>query len=222
MKNLETFIKTVQEGNIPECFPCELENKYGRSESLLFGYKARDSCTKVGMWAIITKQWTKKLAKWIGNRKCLEVMSGAGFLAKALKEHGVDIIATDDFSWAKDQHRDMKLVCEVENIEGKEAVEKYSNRDILIVSWPPYQGNHINLICDEWGNSKPIIYIGEGEWGCCANDDFFSNYKEGEDLQIDIPQWYGIHDYLSVGKWIGMKPVSEEEFQKTEAYKLLA
>ena len=35
-------------------------------------------------YALIDKTWTKKLADFIGNKKCLEIMSGCGCLSKAL------------------------------------------------------------------------------------------------------------------------------------------
>ncbi|MBC2581679.1 hypothetical protein [Clostridium sp. DJ247] len=48
---------------------------------------------------LISKQWIKPLAKWIGDRKCLEVMAGCGSISFALKQEKVNIITTDDYSW---------------------------------------------------------------------------------------------------------------------------
>lgn len=45
-----------------------------------------------------------------------------------------------------------------------------------------------------------MLYIGEWEGGCTANDDFFSSIQEIEDKEFDeavkhFKQWRGIHDY---------------------------
>jgi len=44
-----------------------------------------------------------------------------------------------------------------------------------------------------------LIYIGEGEGGCTADDMFFDRLDEWKHIEtIDIPQWDGIYDRLSV------------------------
>jgi hypothetical protein len=190
---------------IPEDSPLEALEIVWDSVSVgdsLDALSARTKCIKLGTWAIVDLKWTKQLANWIGNRKCLEVMSGAGWLAKALVMHGINIIPTDSYSWEKTQHKEAKMVYPVERIDAIESVKKYQDRDILIVSWPPYTDETICKVCDEWGTDKPVIYIGEGEDGCCAPGTFWQNFKEIESHpSIKIPQWWGIHDYLTIGRW---------------------
>ncbi|MBS4199128.1 hypothetical protein KHA93_05595 [Bacillus sp. FJAT-49732] len=53
------------------------------------------------MFANVTVDWVHHLAKWIGTRKCLEVMAGYGYLARLLNYFGVDIIATDNYHLMK-------------------------------------------------------------------------------------------------------------------------
>ena len=45
-----------------------------------------------------------------------------------------------------------------------------------------------------------IIYIGEGAYGCTGCDRFHALLdKEWERVgEVDIPQWSGLHDYLSL------------------------
>ena len=158
MNYTEQFINDIKIGIIPEYPPREFLDRpwddrlpFINDDGPLDSFKARQECTTRGMWAIIDKQWTKKLAKWIGNRKCLEVMSGAGWLAKALSIHGIDIVATDNFSWENAQHKEMTVVYDVENISGIQAVKKYNDKEVLIISWPPYDHGEICKICDKWG-----------------------------------------------------------------------
>lgn len=55
---------------------------------------------KYSSFILISKDWIKPFAEWIGQRKCLEIMAGHGMLSKALRDEGVNVIAvTDDFSW---------------------------------------------------------------------------------------------------------------------------
>jgi len=202
----QQFVESVKNGVIPEEPPIEsLESLYpfpiGASDQIMFSFEAREECTKRGMWAIIDKKWTKKLAQWIDNRKCLEVMSGTGWLSYALNHYGIDIIATDNGAWKK-AYSDARSMFPVQNIEATEAVKKYKDREILIVSWPPYNDKTICKVCKIWGKSKPIVYIGEERWGCCAPEIFWDHFRKIDDQpQIEIPQWRGMHDYLAIGYW---------------------
>ena len=207
MATLKQFVDNVKNGVLSDHAPYVYEmvdyNSFERPNDPLASSQARGECCKRGMWAVVDKHWTKELAKWINGRKCLEVMSGAGWLAKALDFHKIDIIATDDYLWKNGRHKDMKVVYPVEELDGLEAVKKYSDRDVLIVSWPPYESDAIISICNEWGNDKPIVYIGEDYEGCCATDLFFKNFKRSEEqTNIKIPQWWGLHDQLIIGYWI--------------------
>lgn len=155
-----------------------------------------------GMWAIVDKTWTKELADLIGGRQVLEVMAGAGWLAKALKEHGTNVIATDDASW-RDCHTLVQgngTVTEVETLDAVEAIKAYPNAEVLVVSWPAYKDQTIVDVCDEWGNDRPIIYIGEHLGGCTACTEFFSNF-EGHHLGIRMPKHMGMHDAVFEGYW---------------------
>jgi hypothetical protein len=164
-------------------------------------WEQRDICVSRGMWALVDQIWTKKLAEEIGDRTCLEVMAGYGWLAKALKEHGVDIVATDDQSWVGNRHTTGKPFDFVEDLEALSAVKKYADRDILIVSWPPYENERICKVCEVWGGSKPIVYIGEGGNGCTATDTFHRNFNGDESLEMRIPQWDSLHDFLQIGTY---------------------
>jgi hypothetical protein len=206
---LDDFVDNVKNGIVPEHSPIQ------GMDLDMYAWKARKECTDRGMWAIVDKTWTRGLARWIGNRKCLEVMAGAGWLANALNYHGVDIIATDNFSWNEKAHKKMKLVYSVEELGGIESVQKYSDRDILIISWPPYESNEIISICDEWGYEKPIVHIGEGMCGCNAPDAFWNRFN-ANDWSTEIPQWDGIHDYLCVGKWSKIKVNLGRELEEIE------
>jgi hypothetical protein len=163
------------------------------------GYHVKDKLRRLGMFAIVDKYWTKQLANWIDGRRCLEIMSGWGWLAKALSEHGVNIVATDDYSWG---HYEMiQQVHPIEQLDACEAVEKYNDAEVLLCSWP-YMDNDFTAACRLWGSNRPIIYIGEGYGGCTANDEFYEGFQElNEPVKIDLLSWNHIHDRVQIGHW---------------------
>ena len=143
--------KDLDKGIIPLEFPnpalysskewiAEFRAKY---ETLFIDDKHR-------MFALVDQTWTARLARKIGDAKCLEVCAGKGWLAKALATNGVKVIATDI-----DPHEDS--VFAIEQISANDAIDKY-NFDYLIISWP-----HMKVLESCFKKLKPmqkIIYIG--------------------------------------------------------------
>jgi uncharacterized UPF0146 family protein len=193
--NLHEYYQYIQRNEIPP-FPPKNINSFN-----YFEYRTKIT-TKYNLWTIIDKIWTKELANFINNNTVLEVMSGAGWLAKALLEHNIDIIATDNY----DKHynsSNVNLVHDVEKIDARDAVKKYKDvTDILLICWPPYNGVAILDVCQMWGPNKPIIYIGENYGGCNAPDEFFEHFQEIDNPPaIPMHRWYGIHDYVMIGHY---------------------
>ena len=194
MDERDTFMDDLVNYRVPKYFPSVRQDVFDMR------LEQRSQATRRGMWAIVDMTWTKKLADWIGNRKVLEVMAGAGWLAKALHDHGVEIVATDNGVWDK-RHEEMKRVFDVQRLGGLASVRRYPGSEILIISWPPYNSYSICRICSEWGPDRPIVYIGEGVGGCNAPDRFWKHFQEDESDLIYLPQWWGIHDNLMIGKY---------------------
>ena len=157
---------------------------------------SRDQVISLGMYAIVDLAWTKDLAGWIGKRYVLEVMAGAGWLAKALRLCGVAIIATDNNS------RGHKSIVPVRRMRAVTAIKRFNQADILIISWPEYSTSDAFEAIKAWGPERPIIYIGEGHGGCTASDAFHEAFRPLSD-QPDIPllAWPGIHDYVQIGHY---------------------
>lgn len=150
----------------------------------------------------ITESWVKPLARWIGNRKCLEVMAGTGWLSYALSKYKVAIKATDNYSW---EHKFADINKNVERIDAIEAVEKYGKQvKFIIMAWP-YMDNTAYRVLMKMREVNPdcrIIYIGEWFGGCTADDEFFEAIIEECDLKgfnkvaSKYRSWEGIHDTL--------------------------
>ena len=157
----------------------------------------RDLVTDRGMWAFVDLEWTKQLADFLQGRRVLEVMAGMGWLAKALAQHGVNIVATDNHVNRRRGHHLGEPVYPVKHRNADRYLRKNADSyDALIISWPPF-GEAID--CDLWGTKKPVIYIGEGHGGCTGTDEFHDRFEI--DQVIRIPHWPAIHDDCFIGRF---------------------
>jgi hypothetical protein len=149
------------------------------------------------MWAIVDLTWTKQLADWIGNRRVLEVMSGVGWLAAALRHHKVNLVATDSGEWQPEIQ--VSPLTEVLRVDAVTAINHFEGSDLLLISWPPSDLQLIQKIATAWG-SKPIIYIGE-RGGVNAPKRFFDRFVIDSSIQIENPKWFGMNDQVLVGTY---------------------
>jgi len=171
--------------------------------------KLREEFIRKGMFALVAWQWVRPLAKWIGEKRCLEVMAGRGWLSLALQSLGIDIIATDDCSWPE-YKKWGEPVTKIEKLDAVEAVKKYGNNiDLLIISWPYMDETAYNTIkkLNNINSNVQIIYIGEEIDGCTANNDFHEHFQEIENEEFQkavsgFQQWWGLHDRVYLGRYV--------------------
>jgi len=193
---------------IPETHPYPKKARFDFTfPDVASAFHERQACASRGMFAFVSWDWVKPLVAWIGNRKVLEVMAGAGWLARALSEKGINIIATDDYSWI--EKREWELQTEVKKMDAFSAIEIFGEEsDILIISWPYMDPSAFEAI-RKWNEIRPgglIIYIGEQEGGCTANEEFFEHFEEVNDdtfnfVIYNYRTWEGLHDTIMLGKY---------------------
>jgi hypothetical protein len=163
--------------------------------SLMSEYKVRDEFIDRFGFAILTAAAAHSLKKY---SPILEVGAGSGYWAYELAKAGVDVIATDPQNFSKWRLWGERLYCEVQNMSGERAVQKFPDRTLLLV-WPSYEDPWANNTLQAFKGEK-VIYVGEGHGGCTANDAFHDclakNFERVEEIRI--PQFYGIHDTLEV------------------------
>jgi len=85
-----------------------------------------------GIYCFYSRQLIEELSRMIGRRCCLEIAAGDGTLSRFLQEQGVQVTATDDYSW---EHS----VSYPEWVVKKDARNalSYYMPEIVICSWPP-------------------------------------------------------------------------------------
>jgi hypothetical protein len=180
-----------------------------RADKMFQAWEERHRLVDAGMYAFVSWKWVDPFVYWLGDFKVLEVMAGAGWLSYALREKGVDVIATDNFSWGKKKPT-WKRVTKVEKLNCINAVKKYGKDiDVLIMSWP-YMDDFAFKTIRELHEINPkavVVYIGEGHGGCTANDNFFHHWDEIVDdvifneIKPHFQRWDGLHDHIELGKY---------------------
>lgn len=159
----------------------------------------------------LDKTFIQSLSNFIGDKKCLEILAGKGSLTKGLKDNGINIIATDNFSWnARLNLSD--LWTDVENIDCLEAIRKYvKDVDFIICSWIPMDdiGYDIVKLMNELNPECKMILIGESEGGCTATEKFFNNIVDEPDtfdiVNEKFNSWAFIYDHVRVVKYRGYR-----------------
>ena len=202
--DIDAFMECVRQGTIPPSSPDGLdEHGWAHPEWYYHGtehLRDRNECNERGMWAIVSRDLARAMAEYISGRQVLEIMAGAGWLARALADEGVSIIATDNGEWDS-RHEKMRRLFPIEQLEASGAVRQHPETELLLVSWPPYAESAIVPACESWGTERPIIYIGETAGGCNAPDEWWDHFWEDRETQIPLASWPGLHDHVFVGHW---------------------
>ena len=130
------------------------------------------------------------IAKIVGLGPVVEIGAGTGYWARLIANAGGDVVAYDKPIKGRQYVERIGRYHHVHK-GGLEMTRHHENRTLLMCwpdfFWEAYDGN-------------TIVYIGEGEGGCCAGEDFFNEMSYAWNLieTIPIPQWDGIHDYMFV------------------------
>ena len=135
---------------------------------------------KGAYWATQT-DFVNELGQILQGQRVLEVFSGNGLLAAALKQRGIQVTATTLFS-GHDAH-EFGLYHPVQEMDAVHAVEAYGPQaDVLLMCWPtttPRAAMAARLWSEQATPARPIVYIGEytdydkSQLGGCATDEFF-------------------------------------------------
>lgn len=201
---IDECIKNIEQKKLPEITPGFVRSYFYLDSNVL---KSKYNIIDIRSYYIenvgfsfLSDDWITKLAKFIGDSNCLEIMAGSGALTYSLRNKGVNIIATDDYSWGKP----FRLWTDVINMDAVEAINVYGeNVDFIICSWPYMDDTAYKVLLKmrKINKSCKLIYIGENEGGCTASDLFFENITILKNRTFykavsDYISWQGIHDSI--------------------------
>jgi hypothetical protein len=139
---------------------------------------------------------------WIRNnlngQGVVEIGAGAGYWAWQLQQAGVDVVAYDPNPVGQNTFAAHRAYTDV-RIGDDSAAAEHPDR-ALMLCWPSY--------CDPFAKQAlhayqgdTVIYIGEGEGGCCADDRFHRILRRDFDDAGFSPwhiNFYGIHCSLTM------------------------
>jgi hypothetical protein len=87
-----------------------------------------------GIYCFYSRELVRGLRELIGARgPCVEIAAGDGTLSRFLRAEGVDVVATDDYSWQKTRREQVGDVVEQDAVA---ALRSRAPR-VVLCSWPP-------------------------------------------------------------------------------------
>ena len=131
----------------------------------------------------------------LGVKKIIELSSGPGWLTFWLRKYGVNVYScVDNYSWKSFLENDNYLPF-VEKEDSRKIVRQEMDVDMFILSWP-----YMNSVAAEiWKGMKKdqyLLYIGESDGGCTADEEFFklTEDKYVKNIYFQLMNFEGVHD----------------------------
>lgn len=172
--------------NLPNILP---------SNSDLALYDYRHLLVRMFSFAILDEEALEDIAE---HGPLLSVGAGSGYNEWLLRNLGVDVIAVDNKPGGENDYGQEWAWTEVLEMEGAEAARIHSDRT-LFLCWS--HGWEMDVLNAYEGDT--IIYVGEW-YGCCCSDEFCNTLEDDWEClrELQIPQYVGINDYLSIWRRI--------------------
>lgn len=153
-------------------------------------------------FAVPSREAIGAIRDFAGGGLILDVGSGAALWPFLLRSCGANVVATDpEFDGLSVcdtmEYLPLKIAVpflSVERLEARQALAKYQP-EVLMFIWPCYESSWPYEALKLYHGAK-VVYVGEGEGGCTANDDFHRALADHWTIQqeVAIPRWFGIHD----------------------------
>lgn len=157
---------------------------------------SRDDLCGTFSWSIPSPGDMTWMRSFLGGRGVVEAGAGGGYWAWQMRQAGIDAVAYEPVEAADNKFVRREWTALLR--DGHDAPKHHPDR-ALFLCWPSYS--------DPWAAhalacyaGDTLIYAGEGEGGCCADDDFFrlldAEWEEAGSSPAHISFW-GIHCYLT-------------------------
>jgi len=147
-------------------------------------------------WSICSPGDLAWIGEVLGGRGVVEAGAGGGYWAWQMRQAGIDTVAYEPVDPADNKYVRREWTSLLR--DGHDAPKRHRDR-ALFLCWPSYGdpwAAHA-LACYE---GDLLIYAGEGDGGCCADDEFFrlieAEWEEAGSSAAHVSYW-GIHDYLT-------------------------
>jgi hypothetical protein len=193
---LTEFDKYAEGVNVP---PCEKINTFIDSSSYGGAYWMRQQYILRYGFALPCLELIEAIKAL--NSPVVSVGCGAGYLDKLLDNAGVNVISTDPkpLSRGLSGYGFLQEYCKIRQYRGTTAVTKYPDRAVFM-SWPTWRATWAYETAKAMQKDRYLIYIGEGEQGATATDQFFHllAHEFVKVKDVAIPQFKYSHDYCTI------------------------
>lgn len=150
-------------------------------------------------WSIPSPGDIAWIKQELHGRAVVEIGAGAGYWAWQLGQAGIDVAAYDPHEPGPENRFARHRLYTQVNPGDHTATGLHPDR-ALMLCWPSYGADFAELALRAYEGDM-VIYIGEGESGCCADDGFFAALEAGFEESGSSPHhvtWDGIHCRLAV------------------------
>lgn len=156
----------------------------------------RGHAVKKWAWAIPTEAAIREMVKYT---PLIEIGAGSGYWAKLVEEEGGQVLCFDQYEPIQNKNYTFIRQYHDVSLGGPEVLPDFP-RHTLFLCWPPYHSS-LASDCLKKYPGKTLIFVGEGWGGCTGDDEFFEILEkdwEQKEIDIQIPQWWGMHDYFNI------------------------
>ncbi len=194
----------------------KIENSSPKITDASVRCKRRQQFVSEYSFSVPTKNAIEKIKRFVESDTILEIESGRGLWAKLMQDAGIPVIPTDTYSGINTKNSSNTIhtnnpywesyagnrqnYTTVHNTTALESLQRFDT-NILMSLWPPekmiidillnFKGNKFIYGGVGYDNARP----GTGFYYCDLFYEFLCEQWTEIDT-IDIPQWYGINDYI--------------------------
>jgi hypothetical protein len=142
-------------------------------------------------------QRPEPMLHWLGGRGVVEPGAGTGYWAWQMEQAGISVAAYEPEVQGPANHFARRTWTTL--LRDDHAAPRHHGDRALFLCWPSYAEPWAaqSLACY---TGDLLVYCGEGEGGCTADDGFFellaAEWEEVSDSAAHVSYW-GIHDYLT-------------------------
>lgn len=169
-----------------------------RARAAEAGLDRGDLCVRYS-WAIPSPGDIAFICKGLNGRAVVEIGAGGGYWAWQLTQAGVDVAAYDPHEPGLDNNFARHRLYHPVQPGNHERAAGHPDR-ALMLCWPSYGAPFAKEALHRY-RGDTVIYIGEGEGGCCADDRFHRILRRDFEHAGSSPQhvtYWGIHCDLSI------------------------
>lgn len=165
------------------------------------GWDIRGEYVRKRGWFLLSYETACDLAKWLKEKKVIEVGAGSGYLAAHLRKLGVKDYKAYDIHRLTRGHGGYPFYRNYGVMHRNARQVKIEGADAIVMTWPNYDSSFAYRIATKMQPGQWLFY--QGEWRGCTGCDKFHDLLESDFREIKHMsdrlnnhhvQWHSLHD----------------------------